>query len=230
MGTEVRTALVVGGSGGVGRACALAFAEAGFEVVLAARDPDRLAAAAAEVGARSWVAADSADEDGARRIAEAAGRIDVLLAGAGVNPARAPVSDTDPATFDAILSDNLRSVFLLARAALPRMTRGGRMIFVSSTAAARGLPGFGAYAASKGGLRALAGSLAGEVGAHGVNVSVLTPGPVDTSMFDAGPPGVALLEPRQVAQAARYLAELDPSVTVEELTLRANRFHDAPTS
>lgn len=225
-----RTALVVGGSGGVGRACALAFAEAGFEVVLAARDPARLEAAAAEVGARSWVAADSADEDGARRIAEAAGQVDVLLAGAGVNPERVPVRDTAPETFDEILLHNLRSVFLLARAVLPGMPAGGRMIFVSSTAAARGLPGFGAYAASKGGLRALAGSLAGEVAGQGVNVSVLTPGPVDTSMFDTGPPGVPLLEPRQVAQAARYLAELDPSVTVEELTLRANRFHGAPLS
>jgi NAD(P)-dependent dehydrogenase (short-subunit alcohol dehydrogenase family) len=105
------------------------------------------------------------------------------------------------------------------------MSSGGRMIFVSSVAAARGLGGFGAYAASKGGLRALAGSLAAEVTRAGINVSVLTPGPVDTVMFDTGPAGVPLLHPRDVARAARYLAELDPSVTVEELVLRANRHH-----
>ena len=61
--------------------------------------------------------------------------------------------------------------------------------------------------------------------AVGEIVSVLTPGPVDTSMFDTGPADVALLRPRDVALAARYLAELHPSVSVEELTLRANRHH-----
>lgn len=59
---------------------------------------------------------------------------------------------------------------------------------------------------------------------------MLTPGPVNTSMFDTGPVGVPLLKPRDVAKAARYLAELDPSVTVEELTLRANRHHLATFS
>ena len=56
-------------------------------------------------------------------------------------------------------------------------------------------------------------------------MSVLTPGPVNTSMFDTGPAGVPLLDPRDVARAARYLAELGPSVTVDELVLRANRRH-----
>jgi NAD(P)-dependent dehydrogenase (short-subunit alcohol dehydrogenase family) len=124
-----------------------------------------------------------------------------------------------------VIRANLRSAFLLSKAIVPQMAKGGRVIFVSSTAAARGLPGFGAYSASKAGLRALAGALAGEVAADGINVSVLTPGPVDTSMFDTGPADVALLRPRDVALAARYLAELHPSVSVEELTLRANRHH-----
>lgn len=124
-----------------------------------------------------------------------------------------------------MISANLRSAFLVGKVIVPKMPKGGRVIFVSSTSAARGLPGFGAYSASKGGLRALAGALAGEIAADGINVSVLTPGPVDTSMFDTGPVGVPLLRPQDVAQAARYLADLHPSVTVEELTLRANSRH-----
>jgi NAD(P)-dependent dehydrogenase (short-subunit alcohol dehydrogenase family) len=224
------TALIVGGSGGIGRACARELTAAGFSVILAARDPGRLAAAAREVGAARWVAADSAGEEGAAAIAEATGSLDVLLHVAGVNTEREPLSAVSAETFDWVIRSNLRSAFLLSRAILPKMAKGGRMIFVSSSSAARGLPGFGAYSASKGGLRALAGALAGEIAADGINVSVLTPGPVDTSMFDTGPAGVPLLTPRDVAQAARYLAELDPSVTVEELTLRANRHHGATFS
>jgi len=227
---QIRTALIVGGSGGIGRACALELMVAGFSVVLAARDPARLAAAAREVGASRWIAGDSADEQGAAAIAEAVTDVQVLIHVAGVNPEQSPLLEVPAETFDTVIRSNLRSAFLIAKAIVPKMTEGGRMIFVSSTSAARGLPGFGAYSASKGGLRALAGALAGEIAADGVNVSVLTPGPVDTAMFDTGPAGVPLLQPRDVAQAARYLAELPPSVAVEELTLRANRKHAVTVS
>jgi NAD(P)-dependent dehydrogenase (short-subunit alcohol dehydrogenase family) len=223
--TQPRTALISGGSGGIGRACARELAAAGFSVILTARDPGRLAAAAGDVGAARWVAADSADEDGAAAIAAAVASVDVLLHVAGVNTDQVPLREVPAETFDWVIRSNLRSAFLLSKAILPKMVKGGRIIFVSSTSAARGLPGFGAYSASKGGLRALAGALAGEIAADGINVSVLTPGPVDTSMFDTGPVGVPLLQPPDVARAARYLAELHPSVTLEELTLRANRHH-----
>lgn len=228
--TGIRTALISGGSGGIGRACARELVAAGFSVILTARDPGRLAAAAQDVGAARWVAADSADEDGASTIADGVGEVHVLLHVAGVNTDQVPLRETSAETFDWVIRSNLRSAFLLSKAIAPKMVKGGRMIFVSSTSAARGLPGFGAYSASKGGLRALAGALAGEIAANGVNVSVLTPGPVDTSMFDTGPAGVPLLQPRDVAQAARYLAELHPSVTLEELTLRANSHHAVAVS
>lgn len=224
------TAVIVGGSGGIGRFCARELINSGFSVVLSARDAQRLAAVADEVGAQQWIAADVADELGAQRIADAVTEVDVLLYTAGVNTEQMPVRDTDVASFDAVIRTNLRSAFLVIKAMLPKMTVGGRMIFVSSTAAARGLGGFGAYAASKGGLRALVGSLAAEITREGINVSVLTPGPVDTVMFDTGPAGVPLLDPHDVARAARYLAELDSSVTVEELVLRANRRHSAAFS
>lgn len=219
------TALVVGGSGGIGRLAAAELVDSGFSVVLAGRDVERLEAAAREVGAQSWVAGDAASEDGAARIGDAVDGLDVFLYVAGVNTQAAALRDTTVETFDGVIRSNLRSVFLLIKTVLPKMNIGGRMIFVSSTSAARGLGGFGAYAASKGGLRALVGSLAAEITRDGVNVSVLTPGPVNTSMFDTGPAGVPLLDPRDVARAARYLAELGPSVTVEELVLRANRCH-----
>jgi NAD(P)-dependent dehydrogenase (short-subunit alcohol dehydrogenase family) len=223
--TGARTALISGGSGGIGRACAAELAAAGFSVVLTARDPARLEAAARDVAGARWVAADSADEEGAAAVAAAVDRVQVVLHVAGVNTEPAPLRDVPADTFDRVIRANLRSAFVLSKAILPKMAKGGRIIFVSSTSAARGLPGFGAYSASKGGLRALAGALAGEIAADGINVSVLTPGPVNTSMFDTGPGGVPLLQPRDVAQAARYLAELHPSVTLEELTLRANRHH-----
>lgn len=225
MTDQRRTALITGGSGGIGRACARELAAAGFAVVLTARDPGRLAAAAKETGADGWVAADSSAEDGAATIAAAVPAVDVLLHVAGVNTDMVPLREVSPGTFDQVIGANLRSAFLVSKAIVPKMPKGGRVIFVSSTSAARGLPGFGAYSASKGGLRALAGALAGEIAADGINVSVLTPGPVDTSMFGTGPSGVPLLRPLDVALAARYLAELHPSVTIEELTLRANRQH-----
>jgi NAD(P)-dependent dehydrogenase (short-subunit alcohol dehydrogenase family) len=228
--TGSRTALISGGSGGIGRACARELVAGGFNVILTARDPGRLAAAARDVGAARWVAADSADEPGAATIADAVGEVHVLLHVAGVNTDQAPLREVSAETFDWVIRSNLRSAFVLSKAIAPKMVKGGRMIFVSSTSAARGLPGFGAYSASKGGLRALAGALAGEIAADGVNVSVLTPGPVDTSMFDTGPAGVPLLQARDVAQAARYLAELHPSVTLEELTLRANSHHAVAVS
>ena len=219
------TALVVGGSGGIGRLCAAELIDSGFSAALVGRDETRLETVAREIGAAQWIAADAADEDGAARIGAAVGSIDVFLHVAGISMEEIPLRDVAAETFDAVIRSNLRSAFLLIKAVLPKMNPRGRMIFTSSTSAARGLAGFGAYAASKGGLRALVGSLAGEVARDGINVSVLTPGPVDTGMFDTGPAGVPLLDPRDVARAARYLAELDPSVTMEELVLRAKRRH-----
>ena len=91
----------------------------------------------------------------------------MLLHVAGVNTDQVPLRETSAETFDWVIRANLRSAFLLSKAIAPKMVKGGRIIFVSSTSAARGLPGFGAYSASKGGLRALAGALAGEIAADG---------------------------------------------------------------
>lgn len=96
------------------------------------------------------MAADSADEHAAAAIADATGSLDVLLHVVGVNTDQEPLSAVSAETFDRVIRSNLRSAFLLSRAIVPKMAKGGRMIFVSSTSTARGLPGFGAYSASKG--------------------------------------------------------------------------------
>jgi NAD(P)-dependent dehydrogenase (short-subunit alcohol dehydrogenase family) len=179
-----RSAIVTGGSSGIGLAVGRLLAARGYDVVLSARREGPLAAAAGEVGAR-WVAGDAADPDDAARLVAAAGRVDLLVHAAGVM-AGTFVRRESLDTFAAVLRANLTSAFVIAHAALPAMGAGGRMVFLSSTAAHAPQPGRAAYSASKAGLTAFAGALAREVERDGIAVHVVTTGPVATPMRSCG--------------------------------------------
>jgi NAD(P)-dependent dehydrogenase (short-subunit alcohol dehydrogenase family) len=217
--TDVRRALVTGGSSGIGLAVGRGLVARGYEVVLNARREQQLADAATSIGARH-VAGDCADEAQAEAIAEAAGPVDLLVHSAGLMDGTF-IRKESAATFDAVLAANLRSSFLISRVVLRAMASGGRVVFLSSSSAHRPQPGKAAYSASKAGLNAFALALAAEVERDGIAVHTVTPAPVATPMLDDVRFPMHALTSDQVADAIIWLDTLDPSVVLPEVELRA---------
>ncbi|MDP2625442.1 MAG: SDR family NAD(P)-dependent oxidoreductase [Candidatus Rokubacteria bacterium] len=226
-----QVALVTGAGRGIGRAVALAFAREGATVVLAARTAAELDAVAREIegaGGRALALPADVRQEAAvaalvRRLLDAYGRIDLLVAAAGT-AAFGPLVETGPAAWDEMMAVNLRAPFLCCRAALPAMMaqRSGTIIVIGSVVTSRTLPGSAAYTASKYGLLGLARVLAEEMRPHGVRVGVLSAGAVDTALWDAvpSPPDrTRMLQPEQVAEAALLMAAQAPNAALEEITL-----------
>lgn len=180
------SALVTGGSSGIGRSIALALGRAGARVVVVGRDVERLRSTADEVGG-SWVAADLGTPEGVARAADgtvdAVGEPDVVVSCAGVN-LRPPLGETTDDVLDETLAVNLVAPFALGRRFGPGMAeRGfGRIINVSSQQAHRAFVASGVYGMSKGGLEALTRSQAEAWSAQGVTANALVPGFVPTRM------------------------------------------------
>ncbi len=190
-GLEGRIALVTGASQGIGRGCALALAEAGATVALAARNESKLAEVAAEIEAAGGKAAafalDVASEEsikaGAKAILERFGKVEILVNNAGITRddlvLRMKRSD-----WDDVISTNLTGAFLLTQAMLRAMlkNRWGRIINISSVVGRTGQAGQVNYAATKAGLIGMTRSLAREVAARGVTVNAVAPGYIETPM------------------------------------------------
>ena len=182
-----RRALVTGGSSGIGRAIALALASAGAEVIVAARTADALAevvsTASAAGGRVAALPADLSTRTGVHALADAAGRVDVLVNSAGIN-LRPPMDELDEETWDATMAVNLTAPFILGQRLAPAMAeRGyGRLIHLSSQQAHRPFASSGAYGVSKAGVEALARSQAEAWSARGVTANVLMPGFVQTPL------------------------------------------------
>jgi NADP-dependent 3-hydroxy acid dehydrogenase YdfG len=194
--------------------------ERGYDVVLTARRPEVLAAAATSIGAR-WVAADCTDESSFGPVVETAGRpLGLLVHSAGVM-AGTFVARESATAFDHVIRTNLRSAFVVSAACLPAMTAGSRMVFLSSSAAHAPQPGKAAYSASKAGLNAFAAALAGEVDREGIAVHVVTPAPVATPMLDDVHFPMIPLAADDVAAAIVWLDQLPPSVVLPEIEMRA---------
>ena len=214
-----RVALVTGGSGGIGFACAEALAGRGYDVVLTARRPEPLQAAAEKIGAR-WIPADSADDTSFATVVEQLDHIDLLVHAAGIL-AGTFVRKEKIETFDEVIRANLRSVFVVTSACLPKMGVGGRIIYISSSAGVLPMKGRTAYSASKAGMNAFARALADEVARDGINVNILTPAPVETPMIEKVTFPMHTLQSKDVADAVVFLDGLDPSVVVPEIFMRA---------
>jgi NAD(P)-dependent dehydrogenase (short-subunit alcohol dehydrogenase family) len=217
--TMSRVAVITGGSGGIGTACGEVLMARGYDVVLTARRPEPLRAAAEALGAR-WVAADAADEASFATVVDGLDRVDLLVHAAGIL-AGTFVRKEALATFDEVIRANLRSTFVTTAAVLPKMPVGGRIVYISSTAGRQGMKGRTAYSASKAGMNAFAEALADEVARDGINVNVLVVAPVDTGMLEQVTFPMHTLQPRDVAAAVAFLDALDPSVVVPEILLRA---------
>lgn len=227
-----QVAIVTGAGRGIGRAVALAFCRGGASVALAARTASELDAVAAEIKSRASGRALAVPTDVTREESVAAlvekvlvefKKVDILVTAAGV-AAFAPLVDTKPEDWDRMMAVNLRGVFLMCRAVLPSMMRQrrGTIINIVSVAAKRTIPGGAGYAASKHAVLGLTQVLAEEIRPHGVRVGALSPGAVDTALWDAvpNPPDRArMLRPEDVAEAALLMASLPPGASLEDLTL-----------
>ncbi|MBY0289528.1 MAG: SDR family oxidoreductase [Mycobacteriaceae bacterium] len=215
----MRSALVTGGSGGIGNACGRKLVELGYDVVLTARREEPLRAAAAAIGAR-YAVADAAQPETFAPAVDALDEIDLVVHAAGIlggTYARKQTFDQWRAT----MSANLDSCFVVTSAALPKMRQGSRFVFISSSAAHEPMMARTAYSASKAGMNAFAGALAREVDRDGINVHIVTPGPVETEMLQDVPFEMYAIRAADVADAVAWLDTLDPSVDLPEIRLHA---------
>jgi NAD(P)-dependent dehydrogenase (short-subunit alcohol dehydrogenase family) len=215
-----RTAVITGGSGGIGFACGEALVARGYDVVLTSRRPEPLQEAAAKIGAR-WVAADAADETSFAAVADAVDHIDLLVHAAGVLGGTFVRKET-PESFDHVIRVNLRSTYVVTHAALAKMGVGGRIVYISSSSSVQPQRGRTAYSASKAAVNAYAAALSGEVERDGINVHVVIPAPVETPMIDDVTFPMHALQVKDVVDAVLFLDGLSPSVVLPEIFLRAH--------
>jgi 3-oxoacyl-[acyl-carrier protein] reductase len=228
---EGKTALVTGGSRGIGRAIALELGRAGATVVVGYRGGrDEAEAVAAAVGGRA-VQADVADPEAAKALVEEAGDLDILVNNAGITRdgllARMPDED-----WRDVIETNLSAMFYTCRAvARPMMKkRGGSIVNISSIVGVHGNPGQTNYAAAKAGIIGFTKSLARELGSRGVRANVVAPGYVATQLTDVLPdeakaamlaatPLGRLGNPADIAGAVRFLCSDDASFITGEVLL-----------
>ncbi|MEP7172528.1 MAG: glucose 1-dehydrogenase [Aestuariivirga sp.] len=190
-----RVALVTGGNGGIGLGIAKGLAKAGAAVAIAGRNTTKNAAAVSELealGARAiGVEADIADEASVAALTNAVsthfGRIDILVANAGVNIRKQP-EEYSLAEWQTIIDTNLTGAFLCAKAVLPELKKvgGGKIITIGSLSSIFGGAIIGPYAASKGAIVQLTKSLAVAWAVHGVQVNAILPGFIDTDLTRGG--------------------------------------------
>jgi NADP-dependent 3-hydroxy acid dehydrogenase YdfG len=226
-----RVCVVTGASKGIGLAIARALAEAGARVAMLARGADALRAAAQPLGALD-IACDVADERSATAAAQRVGRelgpAEILVNNAGLF-ALAPLERTTVTDFRAALDVNLVAPFTLVRALVPAMRDAGRghVVTIGSIADRATFAENGAYAASKFGARAMHQVLRDELRGSGVRATLVSPGPVDTPLWDpiepdARPgftPRARMLSPEAVADAVLFAVTRAASVNVDELRL-----------
>jgi NAD(P)-dependent dehydrogenase (short-subunit alcohol dehydrogenase family) len=212
------SAIVTGGSSGIGLAIARVLRDEGFSLTLAARRVAPLEAAAAELDALAVETNVAVAEDCARLVQahrEAYGGLDVLVNSAGVGIA-GRLGDVETRHFDLQLDVNVRGALLVTREALPllRETRG-LVVNLASIAGTMPTPDLGVYGASKAALIALTRTLAREEVDSGVRATALCPAFVDTPMVEwAGLPPEEMIRPEDCAELVRALLRLSPAVRV----------------
>ena len=226
-----KTALVTGGSRGIGRAVALELVRAGAQVVLGYHSGvDEAEAVAQEAGARA-VQADVSDPEQAKRLVDEAGELDILVNNAGLTRdgllARMPDDD-----WRDVIETNLSSVFYTCRAAARAMMKrkAGSIVNVSSIVGVHGNPGQTNYGASKAGIIGFTKSLARELGSRNVRANVVAPGYVNTRLTTVLPeeaqqamlantPLGRLGEPEDIAGAVRFLCSDEAAFITGEVLL-----------
>ena len=207
-----RTAVVTGASSGIGAATARRLAADGYEVVVAARREDRLAALAGEIGGRA-VRLDTVDPDSVRALADGLDGLDVLVNNAGGAFGADPVATADPADWERMYAVNVLGTLRVTQALLPLLAAGGggTVVTVTSTAASVNYEGGGGYSAAKHAEHALTETLRLELAGTPVRVIEVAPGMVRTDEFAVNRYG------GDTAAAAKVYAGVDRPLTAEDV-------------
>ncbi|MBU4530078.1 MAG: SDR family oxidoreductase [Hoeflea sp.] len=232
MRLDGKTIIITGASSGIGAAAAELFAAEGANLVLGARREAELAHLAGKIGETGrkaiWLAGDIAHQGYHKALVDlstsAFGGLDGAFNNAGTTGDMGPIPDMTTETWDMVIATNLTGGFLAARHQIPamRLRGGGSIVFTSSFVGHTiGLPGMGAYAASKAGLIGLVQVLAAEHGAEGIRANALLPGGTRTAMagedaaFHDWVKGLHALkrmaEPEEIARAALFLVSDESS-------------------
>lgn len=186
-----KTALVTGGSRGIGRAAAIALGKGGAQVLVhygkAANEAEETATAIRAAGGRAdTISADLSAADGPQKLAKGVreivgDRLDILIANAGISKRRT-IEETTVEEFDELFAVNVRAPFFVVQQLLPILANGSSVVFTSSLAADSAVDGLSAYAATKGALNTMTKHFAYALGPRGIRVNAVAPGIVETDM------------------------------------------------
>ena len=227
-----KVAVITGGSTGIGLATAQKFVAEGAYVFITGRRAAELDQAVKLIGKNvTAVQSDVAKLEDLDKlydtVAREKGKIDIIVANAGIGRL-VPTADATPEHFDSIFNVNVRGAFFTVQKALKLLADGGSIVLVASNAQYKGVPGFAVYSATKAALRSFARTWAAEFKDRGIRVNTLSPGPIDTPIFEtvglpadqveaikqsfvSQVPLGRIGQPEEMANAALFLASSDSS-------------------
>ncbi|HXK13135.1 MAG TPA: SDR family oxidoreductase [Gaiellaceae bacterium] len=219
----MRSALITGGSSGIGLAIARMLREEGFELTLASRTKEKIEAAATEIGAHAIAADVGKEEDCIRVVAEHKerfGGMDMLVNSAGIGIA-GTVEAVQTKHIDLQLGINLRGLLLVTRESIPLLKESkGWVINLASIAGTAPTPGLTVYGATKAAVIALTRSMNAELDGDGVRAIALCPGFVDTPMAQwSGLQGDEMIQPEDCAEVVRMCLRLSPRARIPQVVI-----------
>jgi NAD(P)-dependent dehydrogenase (short-subunit alcohol dehydrogenase family) len=226
-----QVAVITGAGRGIGAAIATTLAGLGVRAVLCGRTRAALEATSAAIhnhgGQSAIMECDVTDlrsvESVAERVDRTLGRLDILVNNAGIGGGTAPLHQLSPDVWERVMNTNLRGVYYCIRSFAPLMirARSGHIINISSLAGKNALPNGAAYSASKWGLNGLTYSVAEELRAHNIRVSVICPGSVHTDFSPhAGKSAEKMLQAADIAHAVAMIVTQAPQSFASEILLR----------